>query len=843
MIYDSMITLSVAILAQVFKFFLNRGYCATTQHLVLESVAMPKVRRRKTKKSAETPDSTKKTRPKASPERSQEPSEKNTKRKRRNDTCSECGYEILVDEARYQTRNCHQRCGLLRRKADHTLRGNDNEKTQLDLLRKSKDKSNYQGVLACLNTDASSRLTKNKKAQFLTQIAASTVRKQNIESEDGYLLLNKDNYVDHYSGRGKTDKQLKKQFDKDLKTKKTVEHDNEKCIVLRLPPKVTKKDILEKKLTFDGDHKSKAGQLAVEALTKGHLTRGPVSELGLSLGESSDDDEDEDEEGESSSNSSSNSDDDSVDSDSLQKISESDGSPKSDDDSDDDCGNDKDQKVSTVRGVFNAKDIKKARKVKGRITHTPDDASRSDVPEHQKKLQGIIGFEGIVSTKLESFKIAGKPADVAVNAMFDKVRHDDRVAELNIPKVIADALNAYEKLAAVKAQISKWKHAEYDKRRNEGEAIVKEFDDAFRCLLDFHGTLRIVAEKTKEGQDSSKRKIGNRRKGLKARFEDGKFPEAFATRIADVVTNMTDGCRNLKELFHSAPYDMEYKGQTEDAFGKALTFRNVIRSVGADKECSASSSECAVPPTLLINCANFYENNKTVARDIIEQGSTQLNKNERTHGVILFPATQTLDWSPLAKENPDEGDYKSLDPVLAIQSCWAHNMALEQTPLIGCAGFLTVFAEYAVITLIDLDLFEGDLCTVDAMSSKVLSQPDNMSLLQKTPIVGIPPGSTVFVPHGYIAIPIFIDKTKRGDDVGWGAYSFLPITGTKVTRELNAHATAEFKSAYEKRLAMQTKTAKHFATEIKNLSDCLLPPRVETSSALAKPKDQADGPF
>ena len=187
--------------------------------------------------------------------------------------CSECPHPLLASDKRYKKMRCHEKCGKARRASLGMIKNFPPEKAYFDRLRTS-NKSGYAAIMKpiVMAQGTTGKSIAKIKSEFMINISSSMVRSTTLKREEAQDLMNEGEYKAHWRAKGHSKAVVKKWWKNAIggKTQEHVEEENSEVVVgVRVPTRLSKSDILERRKEVDTDKIGKAGmQGALNGLKK-----------------------------------------------------------------------------------------------------------------------------------------------------------------------------------------------------------------------------------------------------------------------------------------------------------------------------------------------------------------------------------------------------------------------------------------------------------------------------------------------------------------------------------------------------------------------------------------------
>ena len=128
-----------------------------------------------------------------------------------------------------------------------------------------------------------------------------------------------------------------------------------------------------------------------------------------------------------------------------------------------------------------------------------------------------------------------KPAEAVFNSLISKTSGDRRIAALNIPKVLAAAMAARQKLLDTADEVEDWTAEVYDANRNESEGCIAKYQECFQTLLLYKISLDTASQDISSKSTEDNKRVRERQRAIQAKLVKGKCPDSLAKFVASVL--------------------------------------------------------------------------------------------------------------------------------------------------------------------------------------------------------------------------------------------------------------------------------------------------------------------
>jgi hypothetical protein len=405
---------------------------------------------------------------------------------------------------------------------------------------------------------------------------------------------------------------------------------------------------------------------------------------------------------------------------------------------------------------------------------------------------------------------AKKNAYDVINAVFQEVKDDPRVISLGCERVISDAKVSYDSLMKMVRDIDHWMPNDFKVKRDKGEATMKLFSERFQLLLDYHGSLKVVKGQLKLKDDADDRKLRRRRKTLQEEFVCNKqLANAITTALEDLddsrVHNTIAHCPYASDIIDGG--SLRASRLFADVLPKAA-----VPHYYAIVEAMKNSSKDAA--------SKFTDGGIKALRSSAAKAKTAADAS--THAVCALPAHHVAWNNPDDKEELFSLAKGEMTPVLYVQKNWHHSQDLENCPLQGLAHVMTCVRGFVYVVVCDLDDVIEKKKGIETISQ--YCEDIGSRNLQKLSQFGLKEGASLWIPYGYVAIPIGIaDPEVIDEEDMYCSFVNHYCLDTSQASKATAVATCEIVAYAAKSVARELKVFKDNGPILQEFCKCITP--------------------
>jgi hypothetical protein len=368
---------------------------------------------------------------------------------------------------------------------------------------------------------------------------------------------------------------------------------------------------------------------------------------------------------------------------------------------------------------------------------------------------------------------------------YEQVKEDRRINAMDLPVLFNVANDAYLKLKDLEFEIDDWKSKEYESKRQAGDKLIHEFQEASQTMLAYQPTLEKAKSRIASAKDGENRKVRVRFNKLVNTITVANCPEV----IANLVAAHIDGCddrmraRYSNSRGSSSSLALELR-QSDDMFAspKGLLAR------GPDAPLTHWHKKLA---ELFVSLSSLVEQKFKRGVDVILD--PEVKKQPTSVSLRLKDVTFPLNES---EDSPTFVIERALDPHLVVQKAWAYTEKVEFIPYAGVPCFLLAFHGSLFVTFLNVGDIIDSGYTLDKAQAYLESKDD--LYLETLVRMVLSPGTGAWSPIGYVPIvtglePEIVEHKTHSfcADVVFPIADTTPLSGTSsaVLGEVKARLT------------------------------------------------------
>lgn len=331
--------------------------------------------------------------------------------------------------------------------------------------------------------------------------------------------------------------------------------------------------------------------------------------------------------------------------------------------------------------------------------------------------------------------------------MFDQLKTDKRIINMDVASVVREYRRFHEACWTMYADIDSWVVDTYMEKRKAADQMMVDIANSYALVTTFHGKVSVAFDQLKRAKLSQTSKETQSKLRLSGHLVGGGVPEKFAVYVAKLVEPIIGEPRSFFANSKGSSINPEH-----EMTGAADQFQKPMGLFSVSENTKYWHGQLAV----------LLEENKGYMDDTLKSAVDYFATHEKAKAVACKIQGER---TKIQYNDPERCDnvFEEQADMDGIHVCGPVNtfiIKVQSSPTAGTACFLQCVHGFIVVAVVEIANIIEHQKSIETVH-EYLDQVDDGYMNSQVLTVGLTPGSSVWVPAGYVPAVVGV-KTYKG---------------------------------------------------------------------------------